>query len=117
MTQQTSSELIEDMRRLGVGRALRAIVDEEKEDGEFPNNRFNIWRKYVAEISRADIAALLGTTKRTIQSWEYGNRSPSDQALMLMGILGRFLQHNSLKIDELREGWEELLIPYQKEAA
>lgn len=103
--QRTDSEVIQDMHRLGTGRALQSIVDETKaEDGEFPSETFRLWRTELAELDRAEFARMVRTSKRAVESWEWQERTPSGPVLRYMEDLASALQQGYRIGEILDEG-------------
>ena len=73
-------ELLQSVREMKAGQAARVT---EVEPNEVAQTRRN------TGLSQAEFAAALHISKRTLQEWEQGRRSPSGAAQTLIRIVSR----------------------------
>lgn len=73
-------KLLHSVREMNAGKAARVTTVEP---GEVAQARLN------SGLSQAEFAEALGISKRTLQEWEQGRRSPSGAARSLIRIAKR----------------------------
>lgn len=73
-------KLLQSVREMKAGRAARATNVEPNEVAQ---------ARQKSGLSQAEFADVLGISKRTLQEWEQGRRSPSGAAQTLMRIATR----------------------------
>lgn len=73
-------KLLKSVREMKVGQAARSAVVEPNEVAQARRS---------AGLSQDEFAQALGISKRTLQEWEQGRRSPSGAARTLIRIAGR----------------------------
>jgi putative transcriptional regulator len=73
-------KLLQSVREMKAGQRARATPVELNEVAE---------ARYRTGLSQAQFAQLLGISKRTLQDWEQGRRSPSGAARALIRIAKR----------------------------
>jgi putative transcriptional regulator len=73
-------KLLQSVREMNAGRAARVTKVEPSEVSE---------ARQSSGLSQAEFADALGISKRTLQEWEQGRRSPSGAAQTLIRIARR----------------------------
>lgn len=78
--QEIGVKLLQAVREMKAGQAARVTKVEGNEVAE---------ARHRTGLSQAEFAEVLGISRRTLQEWEQGRRSPSGAARTLIGIARR----------------------------
>lgn len=78
--QELGLKLLQSVREMKAGQAARVTKVEPNEVAQ---------ARHKSGLSQADFADALGISKRTLQEWEQGRRSPSGAAQTLIRIAKR----------------------------
>ena len=81
-----NAELLAATADLGKGRIGRVHVPNQ--DGSFSESEI-VKARFASSLSQAQFAEMLGISKRTLQQWEQGRRSPTGAARTLLRIVAR----------------------------
>ena len=81
-----NAELLAAAADLGKGRIGRVHVPNQ--DGGFSESEI-VKARFASSLSQAQFAELLGISKRTLQQWEQGRRTPTGAARTLLKIVSK----------------------------
>ena len=81
-----NAELLAATADLAKGRIGRVHVPNQ--DGRFSESEI-VKARFASSLSQAQFAEMLGISKRTLQQWEQGRRSPTGAARTLLRIVAR----------------------------
>ena len=81
-----NAELVTATADLAKGRIGRVHVPNQ--DGGFSESEI-VKARFASSLSQAQFAEMLGISKRTLQQWEQGRRSPTGAARTLLRIVAR----------------------------
>ena len=81
-----NAELLAAATDLTKGRIGRAHV--QNPDGGFSESEI-VKARFASNLSQAQFAQLLGISKRTLQQWEQGRRTPTGAARTLLKIVAK----------------------------
>ena len=81
-----NAELLAAAADLGKGRIGRVHVPNQ--DGGFSESEI-VKARFASSLSQAQFAELLGISKRTLQQWEQGRRTPTGAARTLLKIVAK----------------------------
>lgn len=81
-----NAELLAAASELAKGRIGRALVPNG--NGGFAEAEI-VKARFASGLSQAQFAGLLGISKRTLQQWEQGRRSPTGAARTLLRIVAK----------------------------
>ena len=81
-----NAELLAAAADLTKGRIGRAHV--QNPDGGFSESEI-VKARFASNLSQSQFAELLGISKRTLQQWEQGRRTPTGAARTLLKIVAR----------------------------
>ena len=81
-----NAELLAAAADLTKGRIGRAYV--QNPDGGFAESEI-VKARFASNLSQAQFAELLGISKRTLQQWEQGRRTPTGAARTLLRIVAK----------------------------
>ena len=81
-----NAEILAATADLAKGRIGRVHVSNK--DGSFSESEI-VKARFASGLSQAQFADMLGISKRTLQQWEQGRRSPTGAARTLLRIVAR----------------------------